>query len=93
MAESFNYSATPLPDDCGYNKIFKYQWRTTTNALPMTSVNEIHSIASGPWGWHFTPHENMDYSKDDWYKNQTLHITFKNKMDLILCKLLVSVNK
>jgi len=93
MAESFNYGTTALPDDCGDNKIFKYQWKTTTNALPMTSVNEIHNIVSGPWGWHFVPNENMDYSRENWYENQTLYISFKNRMDLILCKLIVSIYK
>lgn len=91
MAESFNYTTSSLPDDCGYNKIFKYQWKTTTYALPMTSVNEIHRLVKKRWGWHFIPHKNMDYSRDDWYLNQTLYLTFENKMDLILAKLLVSV--
>ena len=27
-----------LPDDCGYNKIFKHQWVTHTNALPLSAV-------------------------------------------------------
>lgn len=93
MAESFNYSDHPLPDGVGYNHIYKHQWKTTTNALPMTAVTEIQNIVRKRWGWHFTPHRNMDYSKDDWYKNQTLHITFESKMDLVLAKLLVSVNK
>lgn len=82
-----------LPDDCGYNCIYKHQWKTITNALPMTAINKIHSIVDKRWGWHFIPHKNMDYSKEDWYENQTLILTFENKMDLILAKLLVTLNK
>lgn len=91
MADSFNYSADNLPDDCGYNKIYKHQWKTFTNALPMTAVSEIHNLVRKRWGWHFLPHKNMDYGREDWYKDQTLYLTFESKMDLILAKMLVSV--
>ena len=91
MAESFNYSADKLPAGCGYNVIYKHQWTTNTNALPMTAVTEIQNLVRKRWGWHFVPHKDMDYNRDDWYKKQTLCITFENKMDLILSKLLVSV--
>jgi predicted molibdopterin-dependent oxidoreductase YjgC len=78
---------TFLPDNCGYNKIFKHQWKTNTNAIPLSSVNHIRDLIKGKFGWHFIPHKNMDYSREDWYKDQTLVITFENKLDLILSKL------
>jgi predicted molibdopterin-dependent oxidoreductase YjgC len=78
---------TYLPDDCGYNKIFKYQWTTNTHAIPLSSVNHIRDLIKGRFGWHFVPHKNMDYSTENWYENQTLVITFENKLDLILSKL------
>ena len=59
----------------------------------MTAVEKIHSIVNKRWGWYFTPHKNMDYSRQDWYKDQTLIITFESKMDLVLAKLLVTINK
>lgn len=93
MAESSNYSEDGLPDDCGYNCIYKHQWRTPTNALPMSAVDKIHSIVNKRWGWYFQPHKNMDYSRQDWFKDQTLIITFESKMDLVLAKLLVTINK
>ncbi len=93
MAENFNYMETELPEDCGYNFIYKFAWKTQTNALPMTAVNKIQNIVKKRWGWHFRPHANMDYSKEDWYENQTLYLTFESKMDLVLAKLLVTVNK
>ena len=78
---------TYLPDDCGYNKIFKHQWTTNTNAIPLTAVNHIRDLINGKFGWHFVPHKNMDYSREDWFKDQTLVITFESKLDLILSKL------
>lgn len=80
-----------LPDDCGYNKIYQYQWRTTQYALPMTSTNKISNLVEGRWGWHFLPHKNIDYSRENWFEDQTLIISFEKKMDLILCKLLVDI--
>ena len=80
-----------LPDDCGYNKIYQYQWRTTQYAMPMTSTNNISNLVEGRWGWHFLPHKNMDYSRENWFEDQTLVISFEKKMDLILCKLLVDI--
>lgn len=80
-----------LPDDCGYNKIYQYQWKTTQHGLPMNSTHEISKHAEGKWGWHFLPHKTMDYSREDWYKDQTLVLSFENKMDLIICKLLVDI--
>lgn len=80
-----------LPDDCGYNKIYQYQWRTTQYAIPMTSTSKISNLVEGRWGWHFLPHKNMDYSRENWFEDQTLVISFEKKMDLILCKLLVDI--
>ena len=80
-----------LPDDCGYNKIYQHQWRTTQYALPMSSTYAISNLVNGKWGWHFLPHKNMDYSRENWFEDQTLVISFEDKMDLILCKLLVDI--
>ena len=80
-----------LPDDCGYNKIYKYSWNTPTYGLPMHTSKKIANMVTGRWGWHFVPHENMDYNSDDWYENQTLVITFEKKWDLVMCRLMISL--
>ena len=80
-----------LPDGCGYNKIFKHEWITHTNALPLSAVHTITDCIKGKWGWHFVPHKNMNYEQDDWYKDQTLVITFENKLDLIISKLKATI--
>ena len=80
-----------LPEDCGYNKIFKHQWKTSQHGLPLNCTHIIDSYAEGKWGWHFIPHKSMKWEKEDWYKDQTLVITFEKQMDLILCKLVVDI--
>lgn len=82
-----------IPNDCGYNKIFKHSWKTTEYAIPMTAIDKISKIVSGKWGWHFIPNKNMNYTRQNWYEDQILYLTFENKFDLILCKLMISINK
>jgi hypothetical protein len=78
-----------LPDGSGYNKIYPYQWRTNRYALPSGWIKQIGQLSTGNWGWHFIPHKNMDYRKAEWYKDQTLFITFENQEDLIQVKLCI----
>jgi hypothetical protein len=78
-------------DGCGYNLIYRHQWRTHTNALPMHIISLIHKITEDrKWGWTFSPHKNMDYNSPNWYENQTLILTFEDQSDLVQTKLEVS---
>lgn len=83
--------AASMTTDSGggeYNKIYMYRWRTCTNSLPMQVTHMINRITEGrAWGWTFIPHENMDYNRADWYKDQTLILSFKHEYDLIQSKL------
>ena len=75
-------------EGCGYNAIFRYQWRTHTNALPMHVIEIINRITDNRlWGWTFSPHKNMDYTRPNWYEDQTLILTFDNQDDLVQAKL------
>tara|TARA_Y100001938_G_C7920666_1_gene344313 strand:- start:158 stop:415 length:258 start_codon:yes stop_codon:yes gene_type:complete len=82
-----------IPEDCGYNKIFKHQWRTRDYGINMSTIERISKLVSGRWGWHFKAHKDMDYSRDNWYENQTCYVSFERKWDLILVKLLIDFNK
>ncbi len=78
-------------EGCGYNAIFRYQWRTHTNALPMHVISIINTITEDrKWGWAFSPHKNMDYTRPNWYEDQTLILTFEDQSDLIQTKLEIS---
>lgn len=80
-----------IEPDSGYNKIYKYQWRTRTNSLPMHVLEIITKSTNGRrWGWFFMPHENMDYNSPNWYENQTLVLSFEDQADLVQAKLEVS---
>ena len=73
----------------GYNKIYRFQWRTNMYALPSHWIDAINSIAQNQWGWHFIPHKNMDYNRENWYEDQTLYITFEDEQDLVQAKLCI----
>ena len=92
MAETSIQSDTDLPEGCGYNKIFEHQWRTHVYALPLSAINVIKKIALDKWGWHFIPHKNMQWEKDDWFKDQTLVLSFSDKDDLINCRFSIDLN-
>jgi hypothetical protein len=86
--ESVNGAAR---EGCGYNFIFRHQWRTHTNALPMHVIGIIDRITEDrKWGWTFSPHKNMDYRRPNWYEDQTLILTFEDQSDLVQTKLEVS---
>lgn len=75
----------------GYNKIYRYQWHTCCYALPMQVIELIDVITQGrKWGWHFIPSPQMDYNREEWYKDQRLVISFDNDFDLIQSKLELS---
>ena len=76
----------------GYNKIYRNQWTTHVNALPMSAIEVMDSLCKKKYGWHFIPPRNMNYAEDDWYKNQTLVLSFESKIDLLVSKLTVTLN-
>ena len=73
----------------GYNKIYRYQWRTNKYALPSYWIDQINRIVHSKWGWHFIPHKNIDYRRENWYEDQTLFITFEDEQDLVQAKLCI----
>ena len=83
-------SVSPLNGD-GYNKIYKYQWHTHVYAIPLTAIELMQNICEKKFGWHFIPHRNMQYEKEDWFKDQTLVISFESQTDLITSKLNITL--
>jgi hypothetical protein len=77
------------PETSGYNKMYRHQWRTNMCALPGHWIAQIEKLITGNWGWHFIPHKNMDYRRENWYEDQTLFITFEKQEDLIQVRLCI----
>lgn len=80
-----------LPKDCGYNKVYRYNWKTPVYGLSMSLIPVIHDICKKRWGWHFSPKKDMDYNSDQWYEKQNMVLSFESKLDLILVKLMIDV--
>ena len=93
MAEDLVTTEFELPVDCGYNRQYSHDWETSVYGLGMHLIPEIHNLCTGNWGWYFIPHENCNYYADDWHENQTLVLSFEKKWDLIMCKLIIDINK
>ena len=89
MEATLQTSEYELPDDCGYNKLYSHNWITPVYGLSMTLIPVIHDICKKRWGWHFRPHKDMNYHKDNWYEKQNMVLSFESKFDLILVKLMV----
>tara|TARA_Y100000389_G_C17069342_1_gene321209 strand:+ start:232 stop:507 length:276 start_codon:yes stop_codon:yes gene_type:complete len=80
-----------LSEGYGYNKIFRHQWNCAPkHGLSMGAIVELKNLCFKKFGWHFVPHRNMNYAEDDWYKNQTLILTFESKWDMVHAKLRVT---
>ena len=82
-----------LPEDCGYNKIFKYNWETPVYGLSIGHIPNIDKICKKRWGWYFRPNKNMDYRSEQWYENQNMVLSFESRIDLIIVKLSIDVTK
>jgi len=74
-----------------YNVYYDYEWKTHVPALPMHIKDWIDNHIDSNWGWYFIPHENMNYQNEDWHKDQTLVITFKQQADLVKAKLCIEL--
>ena len=90
MAAKQDIVLVPDKDD-HYNRIFRYHWRTSVYALPQTVILKLKELCKNRWGYHFIPHNDMDWEARNWYERQTLYLTFENKEDLIQAKLSIDL--
>ena len=74
-----------------YNKIYRYQWRTSVFALPQIVWQKLDKLCVKDWGYHFIPHACMDYTRPNWYEDQTLYLTFQDYDDLVNAKLSIDL--
>ena len=79
-----------MPEGCGYNQIFEYQWKTGKYGLNLLATEQIARFATKKFGWHFIPTRDMDYYSEAWYENQECIVTFESKWDLIRARFSVS---
>ena len=82
-----------LPEACGYNKIYRYNWITPVYGLSMSLIPVIHELCKKRWGWHFKPHKDMNYHSDKWFEKQNMVLSFEDQKDLVFVKITVDINK
>ena len=71
------------PEGCGYNHIFAYKIKLNSYSVPGTYITWANDNCTFKWGWHFVPHENMNWQADDWYHNQTAYMSFEDVDDAL----------
>jgi len=81
-----------IPENCGYNKRFAHSYSINSHSLPGSCVDQIQSIVTGKWGWHFEPHPDMDYGRENWYERQDCYVSFEHLHDMIQVVLQVDFN-
>ena len=77
------YDPKTIREDCGYNKIFQYEYCLHAHGVPGNLIDEMVQKCDHRFGWHFVAHDNMDYYSEDWYEDQTAYISFEDKLDLV----------
>ena len=82
-----------LPEDCGYNILYRYNWVTPVYGLSMTLIPVIHILCKKRWGWHFRPQKDMNYNDEKWFEKQNMVLSFESQIDLIIVKLSIDINK
>jgi len=93
MVEILQTNDFEIPESCGYNKIFKYNWITPVYGLSMSLIPVIHNLCKKRWGWHFKPNPDMDYTSDKWYEKQKMVLSFEDEKDLVFVKISIDINK
>jgi len=79
-----------MPEGCGYNQIFQYQWKTGKYGLSLLATEQIARFATKKFGWHFIPTREMNYYSEAWFENQECIVTFESKWDLIRARFSVT---
>lgn len=71
------------PDGCGYNQVFQHKIQLQGHAVPGTYISWCNDNCVFKWGWHFKPHNNMNYQSETWYENQTAYLSFEDVDDAL----------
>lgn len=70
------------PDECGYNWVYKHTYCLNAYGVPGNVVEVMIKECKHKWGWHFERPPSMDYTRDNWYEDQTAYLSFEDPIDL-----------
>ena len=91
--ENLKTSEFEIPENCGYNKIFRYNWITPVYGLSMSLIPVIHKLCNKRWGWHFKPNPAMNYNDERWFEKQKMVLSFEDEKDLVFVKISIDIHK
>ncbi len=75
-----------------YNKHYQYVWRTSTYALPMSTVDILRALCTGKWGYYFDSKGDPIGSGNlgPHYMDSIMCLTFELEEDMVQAKLSLS---
>ena len=69
-----------IPEDCGYEKQFKYNVDMNSNGVMGECIEWCQMNCTGKWGWWFEPANRVDNPANHW-EDQNAYMSFQKKID------------
>lgn len=69
-----------IPEDCGYNKRFRYDIDMNSNGIMGDCIEWCQTNCDGKWGWWFRGPE-LDNPYDHRWQDQNSYMSFQKKKD------------
>ena len=69
-----------IPEDCGYEKKFKYNIDMNSNGIMGECMDWCQEHCEGKWGWGFEQNDLYDPVRHNW-EEQNSYMSFEKKSD------------
>ena len=69
-----------IPEDCGYDKRFKFDIDMNSNGIMGDCVEWCQLNCKGKWGWWFEANDSYDPVSYNW-EDQNAYMSFEKKKD------------
>ena len=69
-----------IPNDCGYDKKFKYDIDMDSNGIMGECIEWCQQNCKGKWGWWFEPAGEIENPRNHW-EHQNAYMSFEKKTD------------
>ena len=78
--KSMNGKVADIPEDCGYDKKFKYDIDMNSNGIMGDCIEWCQLNCEGKWGWWFEHPSHMTVDGHNW-EDQDAYMSFEKKKD------------
>jgi|TARA_B110000977_G_C10936487_1_gene439167 hypothetical protein len=78
--KSMNSALDDIPNDCGYEKKFKFDIDMNSNGIMSDCIEWCQQNCQGKWGWWFDQKDLYDPLQHNW-EEQDSYMSFEKKTD------------